>query len=303
MASTTTKRKQRTPDWSIVFEDASSLRSVVDAVATVMARVSFKVVKKRDDYFLMVDSADVAMMCVVSARLRLDKVTFPRGNEESEFTFCVDCKHVSSAIDNPSCAHLALTMEGYVETAKLMLKMLDPETHSHEVCAELSTYVEEEPIELEDIEFKMILELDLQLVKEMIKKARKAHTEYLRIHIYLAESGAKKISLVVLSLDGDWHHEQKFCHETVSHVDGSLVVRAATDGTQKLIDVEHTEPFYKGSFPVEKIDAFIKNLPCRMLPAKVKTGVPIMLTYPLGGTSDETSHIRFLVAPINEEEA
>ena len=293
---------QRTPDWTIVFEDAASLRSVVDAVAPVMTRVSFKITKVRDKFFLMVDSADVAQICVVSARLRLDKVTFPKGNDETEFTFCVDCKHVSSAIDNPSCAHLALTMEGYTETANIMLKMLDPETHSHEVCAELSTFVEEEFVELEDIQFKMSLELDLTLVREMIKKARKAHTEQIKIQIFIHDTGSKKISIVLFSIKGDWTHKQKFCHETVTDVDGSIVVRAAADGTEKLIDVDTATPVYKGVYPVEKIDAFIKNLPCRMLTAKVMTGVPIMLTYPLGGTSDETSHIRFLIAPLNEEE-
>lgn len=293
------KRSQRAPTWSIVFEDAAQLRAVVDAVSTVMARVSFKVVKRDGKHFLEVDSADVAMMCCVSARLVLDKVV--TNDDEEGFSFCVDCKHVASAIDNPSCAHLALTMEGLAEESKIVLTMHEPEQHAHEACSEVSLYMEEEQDPLVPMDFDMLLEVDLSLMREMIKKARKAHTERLRICVYLQEVAQKQISLVVFSIDGDFKHEQKFCHETTRDEDGSTIVRAATDGTHKLLDTETVEPVFEGVFPAEKIDAFVKNLPCRMLTAKVKTGMPLMLDYPLGGTSDDESHIRFLVAAVNED--
>ena len=109
---------------------------------------------------------------------------------------------------------------------------------------------------------------------------------------------------MVFTLDGDWEHEQKFCHEVVSDDDGSLIIRAAADGSHKLIDVDALEPVYTGRFPVEKIDGFIKNLQCgRMLEAKVKTGVPIMLQHKLAGAGDESQIIRFLLAPTIEDEA
>lgn len=303
------KRPQRSPDWSIVFEDASALRAVVDAVATVMTRVSFKVCKIKGAYFLSVDSADVAFVCCVSARLQLDKVTFHSTraeeecrNEEEGFNFCVDCKHVSSAIDTPSCAHLSLTMEGHMDDAKIVLKMLDPETHTHEVCSELSTYLEEPQMSLQSMDFKTTLEVDLTHLREMIKKSRKAHAEHLQIRIFLKTLSHKNISLVTFSIDGDFYHEQKFCHETTRDEDGSMVVRAAADGSQKLMDASEDEPFFKASFPIEKIENFVKNLPCKMLAAQVGAGMPILLNYPLGGASDDSSHIRFLIAPVNEEE-
>lgn len=295
------KRTQRTPTWSIVFEDAAQLRSIVDAVSTVMARVSFKVVKRDGKHVLEVDSADVAMMCCVSARLVLDKVVTNEEGEDEGFSFCVDCKHFASAIETPSCAHLALTMLGLAEESKIVLTMHEPEQHAHEASSEVSLYMEEEHDPLVAMDFDMLLEVDLSLLREMIKKARKAHTEKLRICVYLQEVAQKKISLVVFSIEGDFTHEQKFCHETTRDDDGSTIVRAATDGTHKLLDTDATEPAFEGVFPAEKIDAFVKNLPCRMLTAKIKTGMPLMLDYPLGGTCDDVSHIRFLVAAVNED--
>lgn len=302
---TSRKRNAPCPTWSIVFEDAAPLKLIVDTVSNVMGRVSFKVEKAANcDYFLTVDSADVAVACVVSARLRLDKVTFPNDDDDdSEFSFCLDCKHISTVIEPSSCAHLALTMEGYSETGKVVLRFIDVDQHAHSMISELPTWVSEPPFPgLERLEFKMIVELDLALVREMIKTARKAHTEHLRIDIYLKEVGGKKISTVCFTLEGDWKTEQKFCHEVITDEDGSMKVRAATDGTEKLLDVEDTEPYYHGTFPVEKIYGFIHNLGCRMLTAKVMTDQPMMLRHYLSGASDDKSRIDFLIAPVNEDE-
>ena len=266
-----------------------------------MQRVHFKVVRGDDGrYVLKVDGADVGYTCCVSARLHLDKVFVPEGNDDDEFVFCVECKHVLTAIESSACAHGACTLEG--RDATVCIRVQDPDQKSHEDCSELSTFVDgESTFRLDPLEFKMSLEIDLSKLKEMIKKARKAHTERLRICVYLQEVAQKQISLVVFSIDGDFKHEQKFCHETTRDEDGSTIVRAATDGTHKLLDTETVEPVFEGVFPAEKIDAFVKNLPCRMLTAKVKTGMPLMLDYPLGGTSDDESHIRFLVAAVNED--
>ena len=53
--------------------------------------------------------------------------------------------------------------------------------------------------------------------------------------------------------------------------------------------------------PIEKIDAFVKNIPVRMIVAKLKNGMPLMLTHHLGSGEDEESHVRFLVAPKSDE--
>jgi hypothetical protein len=310
------KRRERSPEWSIVFDDAAPLKSIVDAASAVAARVTFKVghVDGHEGLFLMVDSADIAYMCCVSARLRLNQVQLAKPPDEAateaallnEFEFCVDCKHVSSAIDNPSCAHLALTLEGHaptVGTPTVLLKMHDLETPSHSVEAELTTFVQEDPVDIKDIDFNMLLEIDLALLKEVIKTARRAHTEHLKITIYLKEVGAKKLSVVLFALDGLWSHVQKCCHEVVVDEDGSCIVRAATDGTERLVDLDALTPAFHGVYPIDKIDAFIKHLPCRMLTAKVETGSPLLLEYKLGGATDEASYIRFLVAAINEDAA
>jgi hypothetical protein len=303
MAATGRKRGQSAPDWAITFEDASRLRMVSDALTNVTAHVSFKVATREGKHYLEVDSADIGMMCIVSARLLLDRVDFPGGEAEGDFSFSVDCKLVSLAVDLQSCSHLALTMAKHSQRSipYLSLMMHDPDQHAHEACSEIKLLDDDESDTPLPMEFDLLVEVDLTVLREMIKKARKTHTEHLRIRIYLQDVGPKKLSTVVFSIDGDFKHEQKFCHETARDEDGSTIVRAATDGTHRLLDTDATAPAFEGAYPAEKIDGFVKNLPCRMLTAKVKTGMPLMLEYSLGSSGDEGSHIRFLVAPVIEE--
>lgn len=297
------KRSTRTPDWSIEFEDVSSLRSVVEAAAAVMQRVVFKVSKIRGTYFLIVDGADMGYTCCVSARLQLDRVTVSDDFDENAFTFCIECKHLLISIDNPSCANASLIMEGHTRDAIVTTRTSDVDQKSVEDSSRLHTFVDEDDtMNMKEMEYKMLLEIDLTKLRDIIKKARKAHAEELMIRIYLQSFGSKQRSLVVFSIKGDLDFNQKFCHDTAHNDDGSIIVRAAADGSEDVFCIPNDPDClaFEGKFPMEKIDAFIKSLPCRMIVAKVRNGIPLMLTHNLGGTGNDTSHIRFLVAPITE---
>ena len=305
MATTGTRKRGRsTPDWIITFDDTVSLRCVVESTAAVMSRVIFKVEKIGSFFFLMVDGADVGFTCCVSARLQLEKVTFATpGSELSEFTFCVDCKQMLYSIDNPSCSHGCLIMEGHTSNATVHLIMSDPDQRNTEDCSELSTYVDgNAPQSLCSLDFEMMLEIDLTKLREMVKKARKAHAEHLHIRIFTKTIGAKERSLVIFSVKGDTTHEQKYCNEMTKHEDGSLIVRVAADGPNEELFETENESVFDGIFPIEKIDAFVKNIPVRMIVAKVQNGMPLMLTHNLGTGDDDRSHVRFLVAPKNDDE-
>ena len=191
------KRARPSACWSITFDDASSLKSVVDAAGAVMQRIMFKIARLDSRFFLMVDGADMGMTCCVSARLLLNKVVFGGGGSNNGsntvvvstdgsntlnasnrptilFTFCVDCAHVLNAIDSPSCAHATVIMEGYDETATIRLRVLDPYQHSYEDSADLNTFVDVEAQRIKlPLAYTLILEVDLVKLKELIKKARK----------------------------------------------------------------------------------------------------------------------------------
>ena len=310
MSSATASRKRALPqpEWTIFLDDASGLRSILDAVGAVTQRVIFRVSKNEtlNTFQLMFDGADVGMTCCVSARLRIDNVVFDVPNDDNEFTFCIDCKQLHIALDNPSCAHGSLMLQ-YRSDSTIHCRMQDPEQLSHADCSELNTFVDgSEPIKLNDLEFDMRLEIDLSKLREMVKKATKCHSEHIRIQIFFRNVGNRQFSLVIFSVRGDAYHCQKFSHETSRDDDGSLRVRAVADGETDMVEDDST-PEYEALFPVEKINSFIKILPCRMITATIKQGMPLMMTYRLsgGGSSSaeaDDSQVRFLIASINEND-
>lgn len=299
------KRARASVEWTILLDDASGLRSILDAVQAITQKVFFRVKKMDETYMLMFDGADMGMTCCVSARLQVDSVVFARPPEGDEFTFCVDCKQLKISLNNPSCSHGSFSIE-YFSDATIHCRMQDPEQKSHEDCSVLNTYVDVKPsIELDDMTFDIKLEIDLSKLREMIKKARDSHSEHIRIRIFLRTDAARQFSLVIFSSAGDAYHAQRFSHETSRDEDGSLRVRAVADGEASLFDEDDT-PEYQGVFPVDKIEAFTKVLPCRMIVATVTQGMPLMMTHQLGGgiaaPAANNSMVRFLIAPINDDD-
>jgi hypothetical protein len=304
-AAATGKRKERhNVDWRIVLEDVAALRSIVDAVQPVTPRVSFKIVKDptHGRYVMHVDAADMAFVCCVSARLVLDRVEV---FDDKEPVFCVECKHVLSAIGMPSCAHMPLTMEGCSADAKMVLRLSDAEQTANTNDTEVRLFTEDAPVALQTMEFDLILEVEPALLRELIKTARAAHSEQLRIRVFLPETAHQKVSVTVFTVAGDlMKMDRVLVHDVDKDEDGSRIIRAVGDGAHRTtFDVKNATPLYDSHFPIEKIDAFVKTLTCKMISARAKQGLPLMLTYPLNGANDESSYVRFLVAPNIEDES
>ena len=288
------------------FEDATQLRCVVETTATVTTRACFRVAKASDGrYYLMVDARDMNETTVISARLLLENPTV-----RDDVSFCVNCKIIGRILgDSPSCQHLALTMEGYTSKAKVVLRMDDPDQKSHKKVFDLPTYVDiDDDRVLQSLQFEYMIEFDINKLKEMVKLARSAHTDYLRVRIFVTGRAEKRVSIVDLSIQGaDVTGGEQFCHEVTRDEDGShTVVRAAADGEAQLFDMESATPDFDGSFPVEKIDLFLKSVRIStILVAKVGNddhgqALPIVFEYKLRGASDNGSHIRYLVAAVND---
>lgn len=286
-------------DWAVTFVDSSSLSTIVKCINSVLTQVTIKVGKSGDGrHFLTVDGADQGYTCCVSARLQLDQVTMPE--DEEEFSFCVECKHLLIALDSSTAGHGSLILEGHGNLVRI--KMFDPDQHSFEDSSEINTVIEQHEGNgtLNTMNFDMMVEIEISKFREFIRKVSKTHCELLRLQIYMKEMSGKQQSLVIFSAHGDCTHHQKFRHTVTKDADGSVVVRAVADSTDDLFEVGSAQEIFNHAFPVDKIDSFLKPLTCRMLLAKVHKGMPLMLNHTFGNSED--SWIRFLVAPRNEDD-
>lgn len=295
------QKRGRSPCWEIQFSDPSPLRSIVECVQHVVSRVTFKITRQDESspYFLKVDTADVAYVSCISVRYLVENIVNPSGEE---IKFCLDCKHVVSCLINIRNDH-TLVLEGHFDqlTPKVVIRTRDPDQPSHETCTELDTYVDTDNMQLFPMDFRMMLEIDLVMLRGLLKQAQVAKAERICLKIFTKEDPGRTISYTHFSVQGEFKHSSSFCHEVKVDDDGSMIVRAATDSMHSLFDTDSMNPIYEGIFPVDKIAGFVKALQCRMVVAKIKQNMPIMFQYMIGGTSDDVSIIRFLIAPASSE--
>lgn len=285
------------PDWEIVVYDTGPLAMLVKTVSAVLERnVMFRIDKEDDFYFLMVDGNDPGFSCSLSARLQIDETHFKTDGEAQGARFCVDPKHLLIALDGSSNATSHVKVQAFSQEALVRVVLYDPERKSCEEVSELVTYVHGDEEQLREFDFLLTLELDLVKLKELIRKARDCKAEKLNIKVDTKQYGATERSRIQFLVSGEMTLKQRFAHAVHQDEDGSLYVRADDDG---LDDLSHTgwETKLDQTFPVAKIDAFVKNLPNTMVSSNLRNGLPLMIAHKLGG-AHEMSHLRFFVAPL-----
>jgi len=295
-------KRTREPDWVVQFEDATSLRMIVDVASNTSSRVTFVIAKneKTGRMQLQVDGQTPAKTCVMVARLQLDDVKIFNQDFKDEFEFHVDVKQLMVALDGSMSAQYAVKIEGYGDDATIVVELYDPDTDSHKERIELRTYVSDpNQMQMENYDVDINLEVDLAKLKDMIKKARKISADHIRITIYLnGTSSRDEQSTTIYSIEGsDCILKQIFSHPTTRDEDDSLIVRASTDHVEKLEETNTTTPKYDGIFAIQELEGFLKSISTRMLDMKLKTDMPMMMLHNLGGLTEDESYIRYMIAP------
>lgn len=293
-------------DWTVTFDDLASFRVVVDAVAATLQLATFKVkwIPEKEQYVFMADCADVGMICCVSARLYIDPRCVWVRSGAPEVDFCIDSKLLQTAIETNSAQHGALKLKGGSDRVHVELYEGDCDSSECVDEAVLKTLVDgEADTVIQPLTFATHVEINLQHLRELIKKARKWHAEKLTFCIASFKIGAVEWSKVEMCARGDADVFKRFHNPLHREADGS--VRVVADGLREGAGPPRAQvtPIYEGSFPLERIDAFARILCAKKVVAYVKEGMPIMLAHPItGGTDQNDSHIRYLVAPVSDGE-
>lgn len=293
-------REEEDPEWRLTFQDAESFRNLVEAAYSVMPKVVLNVVKEDDQRFLIVDGSDMALTCWLRARLAVDHFVFPKGEAGRDaFSFCIDCNHVLIAINTPSLGSCCIDLEGYESRAKVRIHVRDPDQgDSFSEKADLDTFVDGDRPQhrLKPMQYKMMLEIDVARLRDLARKARRAHAEFIRFTITLRGESHQSLSSVTMSYEGDLFHCVNFVNRTQTDEDGSIVVRAVSDAMEQ--SAEHTVNapiIFAGSYALDKIEAFLKVVKCRVITSRVEQEQPMLFQVPLG--PDGYSYVHFLIAP------
>jgi hypothetical protein len=294
--------------WKIAFHDSSCIRGMVHSLEKVTPRAEFKIKKEKMDdgsgkemdvYFMCVDAMDVAQVCQLKTKLRLELSE----NIPDDLAFTLDCKELLNAFDI-MLPEFAIFFEGEVGNHLILLKGYEADHRSHEVRCTLNTYVlDDVSVTLPKFDFQYLLEIDLQMMKKNLRNVQKLNSELVKFQLFMLgeEPSNDEKSMTILSWEGRSRIEHiMYCATFVDPDDGSITVRTVGD-----MDCERTEEswklVYEDKFTADKLEMFVKALsggPNAKLQMELTPTLPMNIVYNIGDESNG-SHITMLLAPRN----
>ena len=286
-------------EWKLVFDQTQGLHCLVDVVANILKRIHFIVVRdrKQDATFLCIDSVNPEQNCLVQAKLLCDNADVADGTGTS---FCVDSETLKKCLKNIT-NHYSLEIVKYRDSSDVQLKAYEPMSNSHSTSYTISTLLEEDcDQKFRGLEYLKIVEVDLGLLRGMIKVAKDLQSDVveLSVHEPREEQDGVMCSRFRIRSFGDATQEQSFTSSTAREAgveaDGPSIIRAVTDSSMHDIDNHPFDCVYKDTFSTEYMHLFLKSMDRQLIRVHLTPDQPLVLNYPIG---PEASHINFVLAP------
>ena len=283
-------KKSRTNEWSISFEQTSSLRTLIDVVGNLLTSLSIRIQKKDTYHQLCIDSIDPQHVCVVQARLICE-------NGESlpteEVEFCLDSSTFNTCLKSiPLHYSIQLSKRSGPSQDKIDLTAYESLSNSHTLTFELNTLNDESTRPcLGNIDYAFTIEIDLGTLRNIIKMSSALKASEVQFAIHEAEGDGKRNSILSISANGDAKLIHNFHSSTVQD---ETIIRAVTDTRTASIDVDDMTEQYRDTFSEKYLGFFLKSMERQIITMKLSPDRPLLLHYPLGV---ENSYICFVLAP------
>ena len=291
--------------WKITFDQTQSLRTLVDVVGNILNRINFRVIKdkKRDVFFLCIDSIDPTRVCMIQSRLYCEKTYNLNGGIE----FCLDSSILNLILKSID-AHYSIDIIQYKGSSDIQVLAYEQLSNSHHTEFKLPTLIDESetmsllPMQFTEDDPCYVVEIDLAAMRKIVKMSISLRSQRLGFKVSkpqnASSSSTARTTFSIVS-SGDAHQTQCFHSATVAEGDekNTYIIRAATDSTAP-DEADNSTIIYNESFATSFLNDFMKSMDRTIITMKLSSGNPLILHYPLGA---ERSYICFVLAPQTEE--
>lgn len=287
------------PAFHVTFDCTAALRTLLEALSAIFSRgVEFKLVRiGEEDAFLKVEAIDNSQVCIVKSSVRCRVVSLV-----GEPSFTVDTGVLNTCLKSVQ-PHYSLDLYSHAHTSDITMRLYESIARTHVVNFRVATMVSPgfQIPPLEDITFNFTLEFDAPTLRNCIRSCRETHANDVTFSIEVPRSGANERGhvhmVVTISAEGTCVSQERVFH--------SIVDTQRGNGGSSVIVTEHEEEVtwkkpcdldrrFHGSFSINYLALFLKCIERHMVTARLETGKPLVLTYPLG--SDD-SFIVLVLAP------
>ena len=294
------KKQKTSTDWVITFDQTQSLRSLVDVVCNILTRINIRMRydSEKEIYQLCIDSIDPRHVCMIQARLVVEKSS----NTNENIEFCIDSALFNNCLKSIP-PHYSLDIKKSNTNADIVICAYESLSNSHSLEFRLNTLVDEEQVtQLTDMTYRYTVEIDLCTLRQIVKMSQTLKSDSIELSIEEPCESEKSTNhmLFAIRANGEAQLKHSFHSATIKETSSNeCVIRAVTDSASSETTNCDMTLKYSASFSSQYVNLFLKSMERQVITMKLSEDKPLILFYPLGG---ENSHICFVLAPKTPEE-
>lgn len=293
-------KKAKSVEWSITFDQVQSLQKLMEVISNVLLNVTMTI--KLDDKRtprIEIDSVDPKKVCMVMARLDASS-SVNLGADISLPSFCVKSKALLTCLG--SCpSHYSIDITKFPDSSDIILKSYETLSNSHVYEARIKTIVDdsEETYKLKNLTFKYVIEMDLHMLRGIVKSANSLSSEDIRFQVLEPKTTQTQRKITAFKLSAEGGDDATPANVFVSEVDADSNVIRTEENIQAEIDMEDMIVRYDHRFSTQYLNYFFKSMERQNLTMKLSEDRPLVIDYPLG---KDGSYITFVLAARNESD-
>lgn len=288
--------------WHARFSQCVSFKAFVDNISNVLSEGHFSVVKRDGFTGIETDSMDATRVALVQGRLAaIVEGDIDGGNSQ----FCLKMHNVLTCLRNAHTQHF-LDISRPTNCTDIVLHVYEPDVNTYTPTFKLRTLAKEaDSIRLQVMDYKILVEIDLQSFRNAIKTAKDHKTDNvdLRVLTPKEKQGNKTTTFFVIKYSSE-EVSSVFPYQSVTedqeeaNEESQLCIKVSENiagDYSALPSEEHMDVLFSAKFGVEYLFNFVKGMDRSGITLRLSPGLPLVLEYPLG--CSRSDYIRFVLAP------
>ena len=155
--------------WQAKFAQCVTFKTFVENISNVLLEGHYTVIKQKDFEGIEIDSMDPTHVALVQGRLT---ASIEGRLDASNSSFCLKMSNVLSCLRNAHAPHF-LDLSRPKDSTDVVLHVYEPEVNTYTPTFKLKTLAKEsDSIQLRMMDYKILVEIDLQTFRNAIKTAK-----------------------------------------------------------------------------------------------------------------------------------
>lgn len=285
-------REEEADGFELTFDSTSSLRILVDVVASLLSRAEFHVSRMEGgDGLLTVEAIDPKKVCYVVAHLQCGL-----GKYAGSPCFTVNTDDLSKCLKTVP-QHYAVSISDAINSVQ-MRAYEALSGASYMMNFDISTMVsDEKSVKLMQQDYDHEIEMDTGTLRNIVKNCISLRGTDLTMKVQNKKTSEKSSHMILtISAEGTTVKQEHVFHsKRVWREDGSSVIQTEHETAVSPSKDCEFEVCFEECYSAQYLSLFLKNLDRHALTMRLQKNKPLILTFPLGGR--DGSFVSLVLAP------